>query len=88
MSEFKKPFNAEETKMGKSKVVDAIGFSVATINSYHDKDIAVLFAAAPELLNALESTQSLLERLGFQSSDEYQANAYAIAKAKGDGNDL
>lgn len=43
-----------------------------------------LIAAAPELLEALEQTQSLLERLGLQSSDEYQANAAAIAKAKGE----
>lgn len=45
---------------------------------------AHLIAAAPELLEALEQTQSLLERLGLESSDEYQANAAAIAKAKGE----
>lgn len=44
-----------------------------------------VFAAAPDLLEALEQTQSLLERLGLQSSDEYQANAVAIAKAKAKG---
>lgn len=43
-----------------------------------------VFAAAPELLEALEQTQILLESLGLQSSDEYQANAAAIAKAKGE----
>jgi len=43
-----------------------------------------VFAAAPELLEALDNTQHLLERLGLESSDEYQANASAIAKAKGE----
>ena len=45
---------------------------------------ARLIAAAPELLDALEHSQRLFERLGLQSSDEYQANSYAIAKAKGE----
>lgn len=45
---------------------------------------ARLIAAAPELLEELEQTQILLESLGLQSSDEYQANAAAIAKAKGE----
>lgn len=45
---------------------------------------ARLIAAAPDLLEALEHSQRLLERLGLQSSDEYQANSYAIAKAKGE----
>lgn len=44
---------------------------------------ARLIAAAPELLEALEKTQILLERMGMQSSDEYQENRAAIAKATG-----
>ena len=45
---------------------------------------ARLIAAAPELLEALDNTQQMLERLGLESSDEYQANASSIAKAKGE----
>lgn len=44
---------------------------------------ARLIAAAPEQHGALQATQLLLERLGLESSDEYQRNAAAIAKATG-----
>lgn len=44
---------------------------------------ARLIAAAPDQHAALQATQLLLERLGLESSDEYQRNATAIAKALG-----
>ena len=44
---------------------------------------ARLMAAAPDQHEALQATQLLLERLGLESSDEYQRNAAAIAKATG-----
>ena len=54
------------------------------ISGYFGKHGPHVFATAPELLESLEQTQSLMERIGLQSSDEYQANAAAIAKAKGE----
>ena len=44
---------------------------------------ARLIAAAPDQHEALQATQLLLERLGLESSDEYQRNAAAIDKALG-----
>lgn len=44
---------------------------------------ALLFAASKDQHAALQATQLLLERLGLESSDEYQRNAAAIAKALG-----
>ena len=44
---------------------------------------ARLISAAPDQHAALQATQLLLERLGLESSDEYQRNAAAIAKALG-----
>ena len=44
---------------------------------------ARLIAAAPDQHAALQATQLLLERIGLESSDEYQSNAAAIAKALG-----
>lgn len=46
-------------------------------------DDARLISAAPDQHAALQATQLLLERLGLESSDEYQRNAAAIAKALG-----
>lgn len=44
---------------------------------------ARLISAAPDQHAAIQATQLLLERLGLESSDEYQRNAAAIAKALG-----
>lgn len=62
------------------------GISIAETKagSGQEEANARLISAAPELLEALDNTQQLLERLGLESSDEYQANASAIAKAKGE----
>lgn len=43
---------------------------------------ARLIAAAPDLLEALQSSKSLMESVGMQSSDEYQQASAAIAKAR------
>lgn len=45
---------------------------------------ARLISAAPDQHEALLATQSLLERMGLESSDEYAQNAAAIAKALGE----
>lgn len=45
---------------------------------------ARLIASAPDQNEALELTQILLERLGLEQSDEYQRNAAALAKARGE----
>ena len=45
---------------------------------------ARLIAAAPELYEALEKATMLLDGVGFQSSDEYQAAMHALAKARGE----
>lgn len=82
-----------------SKAHDRDGWNIATINPWactnqdgEDEDMPVsetmanasLIAAAPDQNEALELTQILLERLGLEHSDEYQRNAAALAKARGE----
>lgn len=54
------------------------GESVEKIANAH------LIAAAPDTYHAAISAMRLLEGLGLESSDEYQALAHATAKARGD----
>lgn len=69
------------------KVVTEKYVVVGTEGMYGDRETdlanARLIAAAPDQHAALQATQLLLERLGLESSDEYQRNATAIAKALG-----
>ena len=88
------PYN-EETQCTSTRAIcdergNAVAFAVVSHGLFQSRSadleltgIANLIVTAPELLESLLATQKLLERLGLESSDEYSANAAAIAKAEG-----
>lgn len=73
----------------KAIACERLGFCVTFINTADQARVAEaeanarLISAAPDQHAALQATQLLLERLGLESSDEYQRNAAAISKALG-----
>ena len=84
------PWFQTVTPAGKGKVVDRNGFSVAntTAGRYSQQIVdAKLIAAAPDLLDALESVlktpRGTSGRIILEAEDEADIRA-AIAKAKGD----